>query len=53
VSAIPYAYGAAMSVATLMLMYAGILYGVPRRTAEVVRNIPDRSSTSRLRFRYS
>jgi len=31
-----------MSVATLMLMYAGILYGVPRRTAEVVRNIPDR-----------
>ncbi|PAU82894.1 cytochrome C oxidase subunit I [Halorubrum salipaludis] len=39
-SAIPYAYGAAMSVATLMLMYAGILYGVPRRTAEVVRNIP-------------
>jgi len=39
-SAIPYAYGAAMSVATLMLMCAGILYGVPRRTAEVVRNIP-------------
>jgi len=48
-----HAYGAAMSVATLMLMYAGILYGVPRRTAEVVRNILDRSSTSRLRFRYS
>lgn len=39
-SLVPYAYAGTMSVATLMLMYAGILYGVPRRTAEVVRNIP-------------
>ncbi|MFT4884064.1 MAG: cytochrome c oxidase subunit 1 [Natronomonas sp.] len=39
-SAVPYAYGGAMSVATLMMMYVGILYGIPRRTAEVVRNIP-------------
>ncbi|SDX74780.1 cytochrome c oxidase subunit I [Halopenitus persicus] len=39
-SAVPYAYAGAMSIVTLMMMYAGILYGVPRRTAEVVRNIP-------------
>ncbi|QLD84434.1 cbb3-type cytochrome c oxidase subunit I [Natronomonas halophila] len=36
----PYAYAGAMGIATIMMMYAGILYGVPRRTAEVVRNIP-------------
>ncbi|SEH63690.1 cytochrome c oxidase subunit 1 [Halopenitus malekzadehii] len=37
---VPYGYAGAMSIVTLMMMYAGILYGVPRRTAEVVRNIP-------------
>ncbi|MFC6614150.1 cbb3-type cytochrome c oxidase subunit I [Halopenitus salinus] len=42
-SLVPYAYAGTMSVATLMLMYAGILYGVPRRTAEVVENIPGTS----------
>ncbi|MFP8958740.1 cbb3-type cytochrome c oxidase subunit I [Natrialbaceae archaeon A-CW3] len=36
----PYFYAGAMSIATLMLMYVGILYGVPRRTSEVVENIP-------------
>jgi cytochrome c oxidase subunit 1 len=36
----PYFYAGAMGIATLMMMYAGILYGVPRRTAEVVENIP-------------
>ncbi|MCU4753212.1 cbb3-type cytochrome c oxidase subunit I [Halobacteria archaeon AArc-curdl1] len=36
----PYFYAGAMSIATLMLMYVGILYGVPRRTVEVVENIP-------------
>jgi len=51
-SAIPYAYGAAMSVATLMLMYAGILRcAAPDRRSRPEH--PDRSSTSRLRFRYS
>ncbi|MFW5958499.1 MAG: cytochrome c oxidase subunit I [Natronomonas sp.] len=39
-SLIPYAYAGAMGVATVMMLYAGILYGVPRRTAEVVQNIP-------------
>jgi cytochrome c oxidase subunit 1 len=29
-----------MGIVTLMMMYAGLLYGVPRRTAEVVENIP-------------
>ncbi|ELY74966.1 cytochrome c oxidase subunit I [Natrinema pellirubrum DSM 15624] len=36
----PYFYSAAMGVAVLMMMYVGILYGIPRRTAEVVENIP-------------
>ncbi|PGF18113.1 cytochrome C oxidase subunit I [Natrinema sp. CBA1119] len=36
----PFFYSAAMGVAVLMMMYVGILYGVPRRTAEVVENIP-------------
>ncbi|MFC7238769.1 cbb3-type cytochrome c oxidase subunit I [Saliphagus sp. GCM10025317] len=36
----PYLYSGAMAIATLMLMYVGILYGVPRRTTEVVENIP-------------
>ncbi len=36
----PYFYAGTMSIATLMLMYVGILYGVPRRTSEVVENIP-------------
>ena len=37
---VPYAYAGAFSIAVLMMMYAGILYGVPRRTSSVVRNIP-------------
>ena len=36
----PYFYAGAMGIVTLMMMYAGLLYGVPRRTAEVVENIP-------------
>jgi cytochrome c oxidase subunit 1 len=36
----PYLYAGTMGIVVLMMMYAGILYGVPRRTAEVVRNIP-------------
>jgi cytochrome c oxidase subunit 1 len=36
----PYFYGGAMGTVTLMMMYIGLLYGVPRRTVEVVRNIP-------------
>jgi len=36
----PFFYAGAMGIVVLMMMYAGILYGVPRRTAEVVRNIP-------------
>ncbi|SFC35919.1 cytochrome c oxidase subunit 1 [Halobiforma haloterrestris] len=36
----PYLYCSAMAVTALMMMYLGILYGIPRRTAEVVRNIP-------------
>ncbi len=39
----PYFYASAMGVATLMMMYVGILYGIPRRTAEVVENIPGTS----------
>ncbi|ELZ10690.1 cytochrome c oxidase subunit I [Halovivax asiaticus JCM 14624] len=35
----PYLYAGAMGVAVLMMMYVGILYGVPRRTVEVVSNI--------------
>ena len=37
---VPYAYAGAFGIAVLMMMYAGILYGVPRRTSSVVRNIP-------------
>ena len=39
-SLVPYFYASAMGIATLMMMYIGILYGVPRRTSSVVRNIP-------------
>ena len=39
-SAQPFLYAGAMGIVVLMMMYAGLLYGVPRRTAEVVRNIP-------------
>ncbi len=37
---VPYGYAAAMGLASLLMMYVGILYGVPRRTSEVVSNIP-------------
>ena len=37
---IPYFYAGAMGIVVLMMMYIGILYGVPRRTSSVVRNIP-------------
>ncbi|EMA27348.1 cytochrome c oxidase subunit I [Halobiforma nitratireducens] len=36
----PYLYCSAMAITALMMMYVGILYGIPRRTSEVVRNIP-------------
>ncbi|WP_247731433.1 cytochrome c oxidase subunit I [Halovivax limisalsi] len=36
----PYLYAGGMGIATMMMLYAGLLYGVPRRTVEVVRNIP-------------
>ena len=36
----PFLYGGAMGITALMMMYVGILYGVPRRTPEVVENIP-------------
>ncbi len=36
----PYFYAGAMGVATLMLMYTGILFGVPRRVHSVVREVP-------------
>ncbi|MFB6137079.1 MAG: cbb3-type cytochrome c oxidase subunit I [Halobacteriaceae archaeon] len=39
----PFLYAGAMSVVVVMMMYAGLLYGVPRRTAQVVRNIPGTS----------
>jgi len=39
-SAVPYFYAAAMGIVTLMMMYIGILYGVPRRISSVVRDIP-------------
>jgi cytochrome c oxidase subunit 1 len=29
-----------MGITVLMMMYAGILYGIPRRTAAIVQNIP-------------
>ena len=40
-SAIPFAYAGTFGIAVMMMIYAGILYGVPRRTSEVVRNIPN------------
>jgi cytochrome c oxidase subunit 1 len=36
----PFVYAGTMGIVVIMMMYAGILYGVPRRTAEVVENIP-------------
>ncbi|RQG90671.1 cytochrome c oxidase subunit I [Natrarchaeobius chitinivorans] len=39
-SLVPYFYAGAMGIATLAMIYLGILYGVPRRTSSVVRNIP-------------
>jgi cytochrome c oxidase subunit 1 len=36
---VPYGYAAAMGLATLLMVYIGILYGVPRRTSQVVTNI--------------
>ncbi|WP_331233803.1 cytochrome c oxidase subunit I [Natronorarus salvus] len=39
-SAIPYAYAGAFGIAVMMMIYAGILYGVPRRTSSVVEEIP-------------
>jgi len=39
-SAVPYFYAGAMGIATLMMVYLGILYGVPRRTSGVISNIP-------------
>jgi cytochrome c oxidase subunit 1 len=39
-SLVPYSYAGAMGIATLMMMYLGILYGVPRRTVQAVRAIP-------------
>ncbi len=36
----PYFYAGAMGIVVLMMMYVGLLYGVPRRTAEAVENIP-------------
>jgi len=37
---VPYFYAGAMGIVTLLMMYLGILFGVPRRTSGVVRNIP-------------
>ncbi|WP_181692793.1 cbb3-type cytochrome c oxidase subunit I [Natronomonas sp. LN261] len=37
---VPYFYAGAMGIVALMMMYIGILYGVPRRSSGVVRNIP-------------
>jgi len=39
-SAQPYLYAGTMSIATLILMYMGLLYSVPRRIHTVVRDIP-------------
>jgi cytochrome c oxidase subunit 1 len=36
---VPYGYAAAMGMASLLMVYIGILYGVPRRTSTVVTNI--------------
>jgi cytochrome c oxidase subunit 1 len=38
-SAVPYIYGGAMAIVVLMMMYLGVLYGVPRRHPSVM-NIP-------------
>jgi cytochrome c oxidase subunit 1 len=35
-SAVPYIYGGAMAVVVLMMMYLGVLYGVPRRHPSVM-----------------
>ncbi|WP_247728817.1 cytochrome c oxidase subunit I [Halovivax limisalsi] len=40
VSSQPFLFGGAMGLTTLIMMYLGILYGIPRRTPEVVSNIP-------------
>ena len=37
---VPFFYAGAMGIVTLVMMYLGILYGVPRRHSGVVRNIP-------------
>ena len=37
---VPYLYAGTMGIVTLMMMYVGILYGVPRRTSSVVSDIP-------------
>jgi cytochrome c oxidase subunit 1 len=37
---VPYGYAAAMGLAALLMVYVGILYGVPRRISGVVSNIP-------------
>ncbi|WP_458210468.1 cytochrome c oxidase subunit I [Haladaptatus sp. NG-SE-30] len=39
-SAQPFFYAGAMGITVIMMLYAGILYGAPRRTAEVIQNIP-------------
>ncbi len=36
----PYLYAGTMGVTVLMMMYVGLLFGVPRRIAQVVRDIP-------------
>jgi len=36
----PYLYAGAMGITVLMMMYVGLLFGVPRRIAQVVRDIP-------------
>ncbi|MEY7849023.1 cbb3-type cytochrome c oxidase subunit I [Natrarchaeobius sp. A-rgal3] len=36
----PYLFASTMGITALMMMYVGLLYGVPRRVSEVVENIP-------------
>lgn len=36
----PYLFAGGMGTASLLMMYMGLLYGIPRRTHEVVENIP-------------
>jgi len=36
----PYLYAGAMGITVLMMMYVGLLYGIPRRTVSIVQNIP-------------